>query len=314
MSSIFSPVLMLGSLQLGFLYGLLALGVYISFRILNIPDLTADGSFTLGLAVSAMCSVAGHPLLGLLAGALAGALAGSVTGLLQTKVGVHPILAGILTMSGLYSINLFIMNSSANVSLISAKTLFNGALFRLLGKNGVYTLVPILFCALVLGVLIWFFKTHHGLCIRATGDNEAMVRASSLNVDGIKILALALSNACVALSGSLLAQYQGFADINTGVGIVVVGLASVIIGEVLLGRRSLSWGLFSAIIGAVVYRFIIAIVLKIGAFPAFALKLVSAVVVALALSVPTIRVSLALHRRKKAAKKQANAETEAPKC
>lgn len=305
MASLFSPTLMLGSLQLGLIYGLLALGVFISFRILNIPDLTADGSFTLGLAVSAVCSVAGHPLLGLVLAVLAGCLAGAVTGFLQTKVGVHPILSGILTMSGLYSINLFVMNASSNISLITAKTLFNGALFRLLGKDATSTLVPALIVALAVGLLFWFFKTHLGLCIRATGDNEAMVRASSINVDGIKILALALSNGCVALSGAVLAQYQGYADINTGIGIVVVGLASVIIGEVLFGRRSLSFGLFSAVLGAVVYRFIIAIVLKIGIFPAFALKLVSSIVVALALSVPAVKHALRLRRRKKQGRKEA---------
>ena len=311
MASLFSPTLMLGSLQLGLIYGLLALGVFISFRILNIPDLTADGSFTLGLAVSAVCSVAGHPLLGLVLAEMAagtlplGSLAGAVTGFLQTKVGVHPILSGILTMSGLYSINLFVMNASSNISLITAKTLFNGALFRLLGKDAASTLVPALIVALAVGLLFWFFKTHLGLCIRATGDNEAMVRASSINVDGIKILALALSNGCVALSGAVLAQYQGYADINTGIGIVVVGLASVIIGEVLFGRRSLSFGLFSAVLGAVVYRFIIAIVLKIGIFPAFALKLVSSIVVALALSVPAVKHALRLRRRKKQGRKEA---------
>ena len=156
-----------------------------------------------------------------------------------------------------------------------------------------------------MGLLFWFFKTHLGLCIRATGDNEAMVRASSINVDGIKMLALALSNGCVALSGAVLAQYQGYADINTGIGIVVVGLASVIIGEVLFGRRSLSFGLFSAVLGAIVYRFIIAIVLKIGIFPAFALKLVSSIVVALALSVPAVKHAIRLRRRKKQGRKEA---------
>ncbi len=306
MASLFSPTLMLGSLQLGLIYGLLALGVFISFRVLNIPDLTADGSFTLGLAVSAVCSVGGHPLLGLALAVLAGCLAGAVTGFLQTKAGVHPILAGILTMSGLYSINLFIMNASSNISLITAKTLFNGALFRLLGKDGASTLVPFLAVALCAALLFWFFKTHLGLCIRATGDNEDMVRASSINVDGIKILALAVSNGCVALSGAVLAQYQGYADINTGIGIVVVGLASVIIGEVLFGRRSLSFGLLSAVLGAVVYRLIIAIVLKIGLFPAFALKLVSAAVVALALSVPAVKSAARLRRRKKQGRKEAS--------
>jgi putative ABC transport system permease protein len=282
--------LALGSLQLGFIYGLLALGIYISFRILNIPDLTADGSFTLGLAVSAALTVAGHPFLGILRAILAGAAAGAVTGLLQTKLEIHPILAGILTMSSLYSINLFILGSRSNLSLIGTDSIFS-ILQPLFGnsKDVVKTALPFLICLAGTAALTWFFKTHLGLCIRATGNNEDMVRASSIDVSAMKITALAVSNACVALSGGVLAQYQGYADISSGIGIVVVGLASAIIGEVFFGRRSVMIGLISAVFGATLYRYMIAAALKTSIFPAFAFRLVSAIIVILALALPVIR-------------------------
>ena len=298
--------LAIGSAQLGLIYGLLALGVYISFRILNIPDLTADGSFTLGLSVSAVMTVAGYPLLGILLAIAAGAAAGAVTGILQTKIEIHPILAGILTMSSLYSVNLFILGSRSNVSLIGSDSIFNQMLALLPGdKELVKTVIPFIFCFLCAGVLIWFFKTHLGLCIRATGNNEDMVRASSINVSAMKITALAISNACVALSGAVLAQYQGYADISSGIGIVVVGLASAIIGEAIFGRRSVTVGLFSAIFGALLYRFIIAAALKSSIFPAYALRVVSAVIVVIALSVPVIKRRLALCRVRKKARRDA---------
>ena len=277
-------VLILGSLQQGFIYALLALGIYISFRILNIPDLTAEGSFTFGLAVSAAVTVSGHPFLAILLAVIAGALAGGVTGVIQTKIGVHPVLAGILTMSGLYSINLMVMNKSSNLSLIGKDTIYNvleNVFGGVLSSDCVKSIASML--------VILFFKMQLGLCIRATGDNEAMVRASSINVDSTKIFALALSNALIALSGGLLAQYQGFADINSGVGILVVGLASVIIGEAFIGKRGISLGFFSAVVGSVVYRFIVAIAINFDIFPAFTLKLVSAVIVGAALSIPAIK-------------------------
>ncbi|MEA5146670.1 MAG: ABC transporter permease, partial [Candidatus Limiplasma sp.] len=195
--------LALGSLQLGLMYGLLAMGVFISFRILNTPDLTAEGSFTLGVATSAMVTLTGAPYLGLLAAFLCGMAAGAVTGLLQTKVGIHPILAGILTMSGLYTVNLAIMGASANVSLIGKETLYQQlfALLAPLSKDVVKLVVALVLAALVLAMLIWFFKTHLGLCIRATGNNEAMVRSSSINASAMKIMGLAVSNGCIALSG-----------------------------------------------------------------------------------------------------------------
>lgn len=283
--------LFLGSLQLGLLYGLLGLGVYISFRILNIPDLTVDGSFILGMAVCATCTAAGRPLLGLALALPAGALAGCITGLLQTKVGIHPILSGILTMSGLYSVNLFVMGATSNLSLIGCDTLFSNtlALLPALGKEGARLLVAFLAAALCTAALIWFFRTQLGLSIRGTGDNEAMVRASSINVDATKIIALALSNGMVALSGALITQYQGFADINSGPGTVVVGLASVIIGEVLCGRRGVTAGLCSAVAGSVIYRLLVALALKSPFFPAYMLKLVSAVIVTLALALPALK-------------------------
>lgn len=305
-------VILLGSLQLGVLYGMLALGIYITFRIMNVPDLTAEGSFTLGLALSAVMAIAGHPLLGLLVALVAGAIAGAVTGLLHTKLGIHPILAGILTMSGLYSVNLMTMGNSSNLSLINCTTVFKmaGNLLPFLDKDIVKLLVALVFTALCAILLILFFKTHVGLCIRATGDNEDMVRASSIHVDNTKILALALSNAIIAFTGALIAQYQSFADINSGVGILVVGLASVIIGEVLLNRRTLTGNLLAVLLGAIIYRFIIALATKYTILPAYMLKLVSACIVALALSLPTIKKALAMRTARKEAQNLAAAETD----
>lgn len=292
--------LILGSLQLGFLYGILALGIYTAFRILNLPDLTTEGSFTLGLSVSAVCTLAGHPVAGIFAAAIAGAMAGCVTALLQTKLGIHAVLAGILTMSGLYTMNLLILGSSSNLSLIGAATLFKQAEeFFGCSRETAKTAVSVISSLLCLGLVIVFFRTHLGLCIRATGDNEVMVSASSINVDAMKIAALALSNSLVAASGGLIAQYQGFADVNSGTGMLVVGLASVIIGEVLAGKRGLAVGFTSSIFGSIVYRYMIAAATKSQIFPAYALKLVSACIVAAALALPTIRYQLEVGAMKK---------------
>ena len=293
--------LVMGSLQLGLIYGMLAVGVYIAFRVLGIPDLSAEGTFTFGLAVSAALTVAGHPLLGVLLGFLAGCLGGAVTGVLQTKLQIHPILAGILTMSGLYSVNLAVMGSSSNLSLVGLDTLFRMSfdLFSSMDKEIVKLLLPALFCLVLVVLLALFFKTHEGLCIRATGDSEEMVRASSINVDVIKILALSISNGCIGLSGAVLAQYQGFADISSGIGIVAVGLASVIIGEGLFGRRGVTWGLSATVAGSVIYRLMIALALKTNLFPAYFLKIVSAVIVAAALSVPVFKRMLIRRKTKR---------------
>lgn len=301
--------LVIGSVQLGLIYGLLALGIYISFRILNIPDLTADGSFTLGLSVSAVLTAAGHPYLGILFAILAGAAAGTVTGLLQTKLAINPILAGILTMSGLYSVNLFILGSRSNLSLIGTDSIFNLMMAAIPdSKELVKTLIPFIICILGTAIVIWFFKTHLGLCIRATGNNEDMVRASSINVDAMKVLAIAISNALISMSGAVLAQYQGYADISSGIGILVVGLASAIIGEAIFGRRalnSLTVGLISAVFGSLIYRFIIAAALRTDIFPAYALRIVSAVIVVIALVIPVIQKDMQLKRMRKKAQRDA---------
>ena len=299
--------LFLGSLQLGLLYGILAIGIYISFRILNVPDLTTEGSFTFGLATSAMCAIGGHYILGIFLSIAAGALAGIVTGILQTKCRIHPILSGIITMSGLYTVNLAVMKNAVNVSLIGKDEIFTviSAALENMSRDAVRCIVSFIFAAVVCLIMIWFFKTHIGLCIRATGDNEAMVSSSSINVDATKIISLAISNGCVGLSGGLLAQYQRFADINSSVGILVVGLASVIIGEVVMGRRGVTIGIISAVIGSIIYRYIIALATASHIFPAFALKLVSAVIVAVALSIPAIKQGIALSKIKKEARRNA---------
>ena len=251
--------LFIGSLQLGLLYGLLALGVYVTFRVLNIPDLTADGSFTLGLAVSAALALRGQPLFGLALALASGCLAGAATGFLQTKAGIHPILAGILTMSGLYTVNLFILGATPNVSLIGKDTLFSllRNLAPGLSKDLSRSLIALAASLSLMAALALFFNTHLGLCVRATGDNEAMVRASSINADMTKTAALAISNGCVALSGAL------------------------------------------------IYRLIVAAAIKSNIFPPYGLKLVSAAIVALALSLPAIRRSLRFRRLKKEARRHA---------
>ncbi|MFP3042801.1 ABC transporter permease [Treponema primitia] len=281
----------LGSLQLGCIYSLLALGVFIAFRVMNTPDLTADGSFTLGMSVSAVCAVAGHPFLGLFAGLLFGAAAGIVTGLLQTKAGIHPILSGILTMTGLYSINLLVMQGTPNISLLGHGTLFSliQQSFPPGAKQFVRLGITLVICLASIAVVAWFFKTAVGLRIRATGSNEKMVRASSINADAMRIAAIALANGFIGLSGAFLAQYQGYADINAGTGIVIIGLASVIIGETLFRLRSLSGGLIAAAAGAVIYRLLIALVLWLNFFPAYMLRFLSAVIVTIALAAPQIR-------------------------
>ncbi len=289
--------LIIGSLQLGLLYGILALGIYISFRILSVPDLTTEGSFAFGLSVSAAVTAMGHPILAIPAAMLAGALAGGITGILQTTFMVHPILAGIITMSGLYSVNLFIMGGASNLSLVRIDTIFK--LIPGLSKQDTQTVLSIVACLLALVLLILFFRTHIGMCIRAVGDNDEMVRASSINVDACKVLAFCLSNAVIALSGALIAQYQGYADISSSSGILVIGLASVIIGEAVLGRRSVTIGFISSVVGSLIYRIIIALATKYSPLPAYMLKLLSAIIVGFALSLPAIRLRASIRRQKR---------------
>lgn len=290
----------LGAVELGLVYGLMVLGVYITFRILKIPDLTVDGSITLGMAISAMLTNAGHPYLALVIALIAGALAGSLTAFFQTKVKIPPILAGIMTMSGLYSINLLIMNNGTpNISILGSDTIFS--LFRDLtglSKHASMILVALVVCALIVGLVEFFFTTHTGLCICATGDNEEMVRATSVSTTKMKWIALAMANACVALSGAVYTQYMGYADVTAGSGTIVVGFASVIIGETLCVKKSLAVGFISAIVGSVAYRIIIAVAIKTNLFPTYFLKFVSVLIIAIALSVKPIKAAIAAHRNK----------------
>lgn len=292
--------LFIGSLQLGLIYGFLAIGIYISFRIMNIPDLTAEGSFTFGLVVSAVLADVGHPLLGILLGFLAGGVAGVVTGALNVYLRIPAILAGILTMSGLYSINLLTMDSKANLTLIGTDTIFSlTAPFFGDDLDMAKTMVNVILVALTIFLIYTFFKTRIGLSIRATGDNEYMVRASSINISITKILALALSNAIIALSGAILAQYQQFADISSGVGMLVVGLASVIIGEAFLGQRGILCGLCAALLGSIIYRLLIALAYQTNIFPSAAFRLISAVIVTIALAIPAVKQLLDMSRKRK---------------
>jgi putative ABC transport system permease protein len=259
------------------------------------------------MAVSASLSASGMPIMGITLGILFGGLAGVVTGALQTKLSIHPILSGILTMSGLYTVNLFILGARSNVSLIGVNHIFAraAAMFPSVNKDVVRLGVAFAITALCFAALGWFFRTHLGLCVRATGDNDDMVRASSINVDTMRIIAIAISNACVGFSGAVVTQYQGFADIGSGVGMMVVGLASVIIGEIFFRGSTVAVGLLSAVCGSVVYRLIIAIALKSDFFPAYALKLVSAFIVMCALSVPVVRERIALAKLKMEARRDA---------
>lgn len=279
---------MIGALELGVLYGVMALGVYLTFRILDFPDLTVDGSFTTGGATAAVLLLAGwNPILATLMGFVVGFIAGVVTGLLHTKGGIDGLLAGILTQIGLWSINLRIMGG-ANVPLLRQDTVFTP--LREAGFMGNW--IGVLLLAIIVSILgliiYWFLTTDQGLAIRATGDNDPMITSFGVSTDNTKILTLALSNGLVGACGAMVAQYQGFADISMGIGLIVVGLASVILGQAVLGQRYLLQAIFAVIAGAVLYRVIIFFALSVGLDPND-MKLVSAVLVVIALLVPKIK-------------------------
>ena len=285
-----SSAIVFSALELGFIYALVALALFLSFRVLNIADMTTDGAFTLGCAVSATFAVAGHPLLGIPAAMLAGACAGGVTAFLQTKLNIPSILAGIITNTGLYTVNLAVMGFSSNVNMMRADTLFS-LLQPVLGKT-FGKIIPVALIALLTGLLLaLFLKTRIGLSIRATGDNPDMVRASSINTGFTVTVGLCIANSLTALSGAVLAQYQKTADINLGTGMVIIGLASLIIGETLMPKGKTWVKILGAIAGSVVYRFIIAIALRLD-LPSECLKLISAVIVALAIGLPAIQAGL----------------------
>ena len=290
------------ALELGFLYALIAMALFLSYRILDIADLTTDGCFVLGAAVSVTVTAAGHPILDIFAAMLAGAFAGFVTAFLQTKLGVPSILAGIITNTGLYTVNLMAMGWKSNQSLLGGRTVFTMLRDRGIGGDWYELLLAASVTILAGLLLVLFLGTRMGLSIRATGDNPDMVRASSLNPSFTITVGLCLANVLTALSGAVVGQYQKTVDINSGTGIVVIGLACLIIGETLLGRRSVKKGVIAAILGSIVYRFIYAIVFYTKIVPVECLKLLTAVIVALAIASPSIRRWFAFQKRKMSAR------------
>lgn len=280
---------MQGALSQGVLWGLMALGVYITYRILDIADLTVDGSFATGGAVCAVCVVNGvDPILALLLATIAGAVAGFVTGFLHTKCEIPAILAGILAQIGLYSINLRIMGRS-NTPLLKSETLFKN-ISEMTGLSSTWTalIIGIIVSVVIVAILYWYFGTEIGSAIRATGNNEQMVRALGVNTSVTKILGLMIGNALISLSGALVTQSQGYADIKMGIGAIVIGLASIVIGEVIFGQKgNFAFRLTSIIVGSIIYRIIVAIVLQMG-MNTDDLKLLTAILVAIALSVPVL--------------------------
>ena len=288
--------LIISTIAQGLLWALLALGVFITFRILDVADLTVEGSFPMGAAISAVLITMGvNPWLTVVIAGIGGMIAGAVTGWIHTKLKIPALLAGILTMIALYSVNLHIMGK-ANISLLRMDTVYS-AIHSMGVSNAVaLTIIGIVVTVVVGLFLFWFFGTELGTSIRATGVNPQMIRAQGVNTDTMIVLGLLLSNGFVAVSGALIAQSQGFADIGMGVGTIVIGLASVIIGEVLFasssvvrklfGNSSFVLSLVAVVFGSIIYRIVIAAVLYLG-MPPNDLKLFTAILVALALSLPT---------------------------
>jgi putative ABC transport system permease protein len=294
--------LLIGSITIGLVLALLALGIFISFRIFDFPDITAEGSFTFGAAITASLIVAGtNPVLATVLAFAGGLLAGSATGLIHTRFKINPLLSGILVMTALYSVNLHVMGKS-NVPLLSQNTLFTwfekvsnkvsgtDAIVNLIGWDvPAKDLWTLFFCLMIIVafslLLLWFFRTNIGTAMRATGDNDQMIRALGVNTKVMIIVGVALSNGFIALSGSMLAQFQGFADVQMGIGMMVWGLASVIIGEALISENSLGLVIAGAVIGAVLFRLLVAIALRWGMNPND-LKLITAAFVFLALVLP----------------------------
>ena len=270
----------------GLIWALLALGVYLSYRILDFADLSCEGTITLGASVSALLITKNlHPALAIAVSFLAGCLAGVVTGVLHTKLKIPPILSGILTMTALFSINLHVMGTS-NIQLTTVQTLYTMLTKSLsLNKTYVSLILGTVFCILVMAILYWFFGTELGASIRATGINEKMCRAQGINTDTTKIVGLALSNGMIALAGAFLCQYQGYANINMGVGSIVIGLASIIIGEAIFSKvKNFFLMLSGIVVGAVIYRVVVAFVLYLN-MDTDDVKLMTAVVVIVALSI-----------------------------
>ena len=277
-----------GTLELGLMYAILVIGVYLTFRILNYADLSVDGSFTLGAAIAAVLIFQGYnPWLATFVAFLGGCLAGIFTGVLHTKFNISPLLSGILTMTALYSINLRIMGRP-NISLLGTRTIIKDFENISIFESHAVLILSIITVIFVGFIIYRFLLTEIGLALRATGDNELMIRSQGVNTDIMKILGLSLSNGLVALAGSYVAQFQQFADVSMGIGIIIAGLASVIIGEVLVGSSTVGRAVIAVICGAIFYRSIIAVVLQMG-LVATDLKLFTAFIVILALVSPIIK-------------------------
>ena len=270
------------ALQLGFIYCLVSLALYISYRILDIADLSTDGIFVLGMCISVSIAIKGHPLLGILLAILAGAICGSITGLLQTYLAIPSILAGIIVNTALYTINLAVMSFSSNLSLLKQDTIFS--LASNIGIPQANILIPLIIFIIIAILLNQFLKTRIGLSIRATGDNIDMVSASSINPNIMIIIGLSLSNSLTALSGALIGQLQRSADINSGTGIVVIGLACLMIGEAILNPKNIKTNIIATLVGSIVYRFLYAIILKTRIFPIEYLKLITAIIITIAIA------------------------------
>lgn len=276
---------MLTAVELGLIYSIMALGVYLTFRVLEFPDLTVDGSFTTGAAVATVAILKGvDPVVSLIFALASGLAAGLITGLLNTKGNIDGLLAGILTQIGLYSINLRIMGTS-NIGLLRVPTVFTDLREKGILGTWMGPAIMLPFALIVLGLLVWFLHTNLGLALRAAGDSPDMVRSFGVSTSGMKILGLSLSNGLVAVSGALVAQYQGFADVGMGIGIIVAGLASVIIGQAILGRLTITRAATAVVVGAVLYRVVIQLALMLG-FNPNDMKLISALLVIFALLVP----------------------------
>lgn len=302
MGSIITLSIVQSALELGFIYALVALALFVSFSILNIADLSTDGCFTLGCAVCAYVTLSGHPVLALFAAMAAGVCSGFITAFLQTRMGIESILAGIIVNTGLYTINIAVMGFASNINLFACDTMFSWAKESIGGTW--YKLIIVAVIVILAGILLSvFLNTRLGLSIRATGDNPDMVRASSINTSLMITIGLCVANSLTALSGGILAQYQKSCDINLGTGMVTIALASLIIGESIIGKGSMLKRVIGVLLGSCLYRFIVAIALRLNV-PAECLKLVSALIVAFAIALPYLKRQAVFFKQRKAARAQ----------
>ena len=300
------------ALDNGLIFGLVALSLFVSFSILDICDLSTDGCYMLGAAVGVAVTIAGHPILAIPASMLAGVLSGYVTALLQTRLGVPSILAGIIVNTGLYTINLMVMGMKTNLNVVGTNTLFD--LFKSLNgsefwKDWNRTVLLAILVGLICEIIHWFLGTRMGLSIRATGDSVAMVRASSINPNLTITVGLCLSNSLTGLAGCLIGQYNKNAEINMGTGMVTIALASLVIGTTLFGRGKMRTRIYGTVAGSIIYRFIVALALRLNV-PTQAFKLVSALIVAIAIAAPAVKQMLSDKKKEKnamQARKAANA-------